>query len=82
MGNRLVVRDKGCSLIMTVMKWRYGTGATTCEPPHGQANKGVGVAESFIGQIWLFEGELAADVIVDVAATTAPEIIALNPRCV
>ena len=82
MGSKLVVRDKGCSLIMTVMKWRYGMRATTCEPPHGQANKGMGAAKSFISWIWLFEEELAADIIVDVTTTIAPEITAPNPRCV
>ena len=73
------MRDKDCSLIMTVMKWRNGTGAATCEPSHGQANKGIGVVKSFINRIWPFEGELATDVIVDIAA---PETTAPNPRCV
>ena len=64
---------------MTVMKWRNGTGVATCEPSHGQANKGIGVVKSFINRIWPFEGELATDVIVDIAA---PETTAPNPRCV
>ena len=63
------MRNKDCTLMMVVMKWRKEMGASTHEPPHGQAIKGVGVAESFIGRIWPLEGGLAADVVVDVAAT-------------
>ena len=41
MGSRLVVRNRACTLMTTMMKWRNGVGAAACEPPHRQADKGT-----------------------------------------
>ena len=47
-GRGIAVRNKACTLMMVVMKGRNGVGAAACKAPRRQADKGMGVMESFI----------------------------------
>ena len=48
MGSRLAVRNMACMLVIVVMKWKNGVAAAAHEQPREQADKNMGVAESFV----------------------------------